>query len=43
VLGGVVVGAFGLTLGLTSAGMSSETAVAAPLLYRFSTFYLPPL
>ena len=33
---------FGLTLGLTSAGMTPEAAVAAVLLYRISTFYLPP-
>jgi glycosyltransferase 2 family protein len=40
--GGVGVAEFGLTLGLTSAGMTPETAVAAVLLYRISTFYLPP-
>jgi uncharacterized membrane protein YbhN (UPF0104 family) len=36
------VGVFGLTLGLTSAGMEPEAAVAAVLLYRVATFYLPP-
>jgi len=40
--GGVGVAEFGLTVGLTSAGMTPETAVAAVLLYRISTFYLPP-
>ncbi len=40
--GGVGVVEFGLTLGLTSAGMSPEPALAAVLLYRISTFYLPP-
>jgi uncharacterized membrane protein YbhN (UPF0104 family) len=40
--GGVGVAEFGLTLGLTSAGMTPEAAVAAVLLYRISTFYLPP-
>ena len=41
--GGVGVAEFGLTLGLTSAGMTPEPAVAAVLLYRIATFYLPPL
>jgi uncharacterized membrane protein YbhN (UPF0104 family) len=41
--GGVGVVEFGLTLGLTSAGMTQEPALAAVLLYRFSTFYLPPV
>jgi len=41
--GGVGVVEFGLTLGLTSAGMPEEPALAAVLLYRLSTFYLPPL
>ena len=40
--GGVGVVEFGLTLGLTSAGMSQEAALAAVLMYRISTFYLPP-
>jgi uncharacterized membrane protein YbhN (UPF0104 family) len=40
--GGVGVVEFGLTLGLTSAGMAQEPALAAVLLYRISTFYLPP-
>ena len=40
--GGVGVAEFGLTLGLPSAGMAPEAAVAAVLLYRISTFYLPP-
>jgi uncharacterized protein (TIRG00374 family) len=40
--GGVGVAEFGLTLGLTSAGMTPEAAVAAVLLYRIATFYLPP-
>jgi uncharacterized protein (TIRG00374 family) len=41
--GGVGVTEFGLTVGLTAAGMTAEAAVAAVLLYRISTFYLPPL
>jgi len=41
--GGVGVVEFGLTLGLTSAGMQPEPALAAVLLYRLSTFYLPPV
>jgi uncharacterized membrane protein YbhN (UPF0104 family) len=41
--GGVGVSEFGLTLGLTSAGMSEEAALAAVLLYRISSFYLPPI
>jgi uncharacterized protein (TIRG00374 family) len=41
--GNVGVAEFGLTVGLTSAGMSPESAVAAVLLYRISTYYLPPL
>jgi uncharacterized protein (TIRG00374 family) len=41
--GGVGVAEFGLTLGLSSAGMTPETAIAAVLLYRISTYYLPPV
>jgi uncharacterized membrane protein YbhN (UPF0104 family) len=41
--GGVGVTEFGLTLGLTSAGMPEEAALAAVLLYRVSSFYLPPV
>jgi glycosyltransferase 2 family protein len=41
--GGVGVTEFGLTLGLTSAGMPEEAALAAVLLYRVSSFYLPPI
>jgi uncharacterized membrane protein YbhN (UPF0104 family) len=41
--GGVGVSEFGLTLGLTSAGLPEQTALAAVLLYRLSTFYLPPI
>ena len=41
--GGIGVAEFGLTVGLTSAGMSPEAAIAAVLLYRISTYYLPPL
>jgi uncharacterized membrane protein YbhN (UPF0104 family) len=40
--GGIGVAEFGLSLGLTSAGMKSESAIAAVLLYRMATFYLPP-
>lgn len=41
--GGIGVQEFGLTLGLTAAGMSEEAALAAVLLYRAATFYVPPL
>ena len=34
---------FGLMVGLTSAGMSQESALVTVLLYRLSTFYLPPI
>ena len=40
--GGIGVAEFGLTIGLTSAGMVPEAAIAAVLLYRISTYYLPP-
>jgi uncharacterized membrane protein YbhN (UPF0104 family) len=41
--GGIGVAEFGLTIGLTSAGMAPEAAIAAVLLYRIATYYLPPL
>jgi uncharacterized membrane protein YbhN (UPF0104 family) len=41
--GGVGVAEFGLTIGLVSAGMTSEAAIAAVLLYRIAVYYLPPL
>ena len=41
--GGIGVTEAGLTLGLTSAGLTAETAFAAALAYRFGTFYLPPI
>ncbi len=41
--GGIGVCEFGLMVGLTSAGMSQESAVITVLLYRLSTFYLPPI
>ncbi len=41
--GGIGVTEFGLTVGLTGAGMSEEAALATALLYRFSTFYIPPI
>ena len=40
--GGVGVAEFGLTVGLTAAGMAEEAALAAAVLYRIGTFYLPP-
>jgi glycosyltransferase 2 family protein len=40
--GGIGVTEFGLTIGLTGAGMTPETAVAAVLLHRIATFFLPP-
>jgi uncharacterized protein (TIRG00374 family) len=41
--GGVGVTEAGLALGLTRAGIPSETAFAVALTYRFATFYLPPI
>ncbi len=41
--GGIGVAEFGLVVGLTSAGLPAETALAAALLYRLATFYLPPV
>jgi uncharacterized protein (TIRG00374 family) len=41
--GNIGVAEFGLTVGLTSAGMTPESAVAAVLLYRIATYYLPPV
>ena len=41
--GGIGVAEFGLVVGLTAAGLPAETALAAALLYRFATFYLPPV
>jgi uncharacterized membrane protein YbhN (UPF0104 family) len=40
--GNIGVAEFGLTIGLVSAGMTDEAALAAVLLYRIATFYLPP-
>ena len=40
--GGIGVSELGLTVGLTAAGMSEESALAAVLLYRISVFYVPP-
>jgi hypothetical protein len=33
---------FGLTIGLSSAGLTPEAAISAVLLCRISTYYLPP-
>ncbi len=41
--GGIGVTELGLTVGLTSAGMQESSALAAVLLYRIATFYLPPV
>jgi uncharacterized membrane protein YbhN (UPF0104 family) len=41
--GGIGVTEFGLTVGLTAAGMPDEAALAAVVLYRVATFYLPPV
>jgi uncharacterized membrane protein YbhN (UPF0104 family) len=41
--GNIGVAELGLTVGLVSAGMTEEAALAAVLLYRASTFYVPPL
>jgi uncharacterized membrane protein YbhN (UPF0104 family) len=41
--GGVGVTEAGLSLGLTRAGVPSDSAFAIALAYRFTTFYLPPI
>jgi len=41
--GGVGVIEAGLALGLTRAGVPSETAFTVALTNRFATFYLPPI
>jgi uncharacterized protein (TIRG00374 family) len=41
--GNIGVAEFGLAIGLVSAGMTDEAALAAVLLYRLATYYLPPL
>jgi glycosyltransferase 2 family protein len=41
--GGIGVTELGLTIGLTSAGMSEAAALGAVLFYRIATFYLPPV
>jgi uncharacterized protein (TIRG00374 family) len=41
--GNIGVAELAVTVGLTSAGMPAETALATALVYRISTFYLPPI
>jgi uncharacterized protein (TIRG00374 family) len=41
--GGIGVVESGLALGLARAGVAEEAAFAIALLYRFATFYLPPI
>ena len=41
--GGIGVTELGLTVGLTTAGMSEEAALATALLYRIAVFYVPPI
>ena len=41
--GGIGVAEGGLVYGLVTAGMPEESAFAAVILYRLSTFYLPPI
>jgi uncharacterized membrane protein YbhN (UPF0104 family) len=41
--GGIGVTEFGLSVGLSAAGLPPEAALATVILYRVSTFYLPPL
>lgn len=41
--GGIGVAEGGLTLGLVAAGMPEEAAFAAVIMYRVSTFYVPPV
>jgi uncharacterized membrane protein YbhN (UPF0104 family) len=40
--GGIGVTEFGLSVGLTAAGLTPEAALGTVILYRISTFYLPP-
>lgn len=40
--GGIGIAEFGLTVGLSAAGMPEEAALATALLYRAATFYVPP-
>jgi len=41
--GGIGVTELGLTVGLSTAGMSEEAALATALLYRIAVFYVPPI
>jgi uncharacterized membrane protein YbhN (UPF0104 family) len=41
--GNIGVAEFGLTVGLTGAGMPADAALGAVFLYRIATFYLPPI
>jgi uncharacterized membrane protein YbhN (UPF0104 family) len=41
--GGIGVSEAGLAAGLVAFGISNETAIAAAVLYRITSFYLPPL
>ena len=41
--GNIGVAELGLTVGLVAAGMTEEAALAAVLLYRAATFYIPPV
>ena len=41
--GGIGVTEAGLTYGLTTAGVPSDTAFAIALAYRVASFYLPPI
>ena len=41
--GGIGVFEAALTYALTRAGLPEETALATALMYRLSTFYLPPI
>jgi uncharacterized membrane protein YbhN (UPF0104 family) len=41
--GNIGVAEFGLTVGLTGAGMPPDAALGAVFLYRIATFYLPPV
>ena len=41
--GGVGVAEAGMTAGLTAIGIDSDTAVAAVIIYRMISYYLPPL
>jgi uncharacterized membrane protein YbhN (UPF0104 family) len=41
--GGIGIVEFGITVGLSALGMAEEAALATAVVYRLSTFYIPPI